>query len=165
MPRGSGWTPESIHCLGAIAYRVARQLLTQVIDYAHERKIQVWLGMGDCPSVAPNLGRKSQLGIPHAWAGFAIPPGDPAGLEIWNAAVKSMIETYPKADGYWVWLAEAYFHSEDPETKRIISEYEPNAHLIPTLEEIRQLGYDLPSYLRRAPTEKEIRESNIALIH
>jgi len=147
------------------AYRTARQFLKQVIELAHRRKIQIWLGMGDCPGVPPNLGRHSRTGEPHSWAGIAIPPGNPAGLEVWKAAIRSMIETYPEADGYWLWLAEVYFHSNDPETKEIISQYHEHYHLIPSLNQIQELGYDLPSYLRVLPKEHEIKESNIALIH
>jgi len=140
------------------AHRVARELLTQVIDYAHQRKIQVWLALGDCPTVPPNLGRHSQTGSRQQWGGFAIPPGDPAGLEIWTAAVKSTIETYPKADGYWVWLAELYFPSGDLETQKVLKRYEPYRRLIPTLEEIQKLGY-------AQPTTTEQIDSDIGLIH
>ena len=140
------------------AHRTARQLLKQIISYAHERKIQVWLGMGDCPGVPPNLGRRSPLRIPHRWAGFAIPPGDPAGLGIWRAALKSMIETYPEADGYWFWLAEGYFYSDDPETQKIIRQYDEYRKLIPSLDEIKKMGY-------YRPTTQEALESDIGLIH
>ena len=43
------------------AFRVARQWLTQAIDYAHQRKIKIWLGQGDCPTVPPNLAKHSRL--------------------------------------------------------------------------------------------------------
>ena len=126
----------------AEAHRAARQLLKQIIDYAHQRKIQVRLGMGDCPSVPPNLGRLTKYNLPNTLFGTIVSPGDPAGVEIWVAAVKSMIDTYPEADGYWVWLAECYFHFQDPGAKKIVTEYEDYRKLIPSLEELRKLGYD-----------------------
>ena len=33
-------------------------------------------------------------------------------MEIWTAMMNSMIETYPEADGYWLWLAEGYYDLE-----------------------------------------------------
>ncbi|MCI0625631.1 MAG: hypothetical protein L0387_28975, partial [Acidobacteria bacterium] len=144
-------TPEQAH-------RTARQLLTQVIDYAHLRKIQIWLGMGDCPGVPPNLGRHSLHGRSHSWTGIVIPPGDPAGLGVWTSAVKSMIQTYPKADGFWIWLAEGYFHSDDPQTREVIRSYDQYRDLIPSLEQIKQLGYNRPT------TQQQI-ESDVGLVH
>ena len=144
------------------AYRTARQLLTQVIDYAHERKIQVRLGMGDCPGAPPNLGRFAEYGETHVIFGSVIPPGDPAGLEIWEAAARSMIETYPEADGYWIWLAESYFHSEDRASREVVRRYDRYRRLIPRLNEIRELGYD--QYFRGMAEEKQI-ESDLGLLH
>ncbi|MCI0625641.1 MAG: hypothetical protein L0387_29025 [Acidobacteria bacterium] len=140
------------------AYRAARTLLKQVIDYAHGRKIQVWLGMGDCPSVPPNLGRFAKHRKRSPDVGTIISPGDPTAVEIWAAAAKSMIETYPEADGHWIWLAEDYYLSEDPETRRTISQYDNYRKLIPSLEEIRQLGYDRPT------TQAQI-DYDVGLIH
>jgi len=144
-------TPEEAH-------RTARQLLRQVIDYAHLRKIQIWLGMGDCPGVPPNLGAHTQHGQSHSWTGVVIPPGEPAGLGIWISAAESMIQTYPKADGFWIWLAEGYFHSDDPQTGEVIRSYDQYRELIPSPEQIKQLGYNRPT------TQQQI-ESDIGLVH
>ncbi|MCI0621816.1 MAG: hypothetical protein L0387_09120, partial [Acidobacteria bacterium] len=147
-------TPEEAH-------RVARQLLKQVIAYAHQRKIQVWLGAGDCPGTPPNLGRHAKYGQTTSF-GRIVSPGDPVGIEIWKAALRSMVETYSEADGFWVWLAEGYFHSEDPEAKKTISQYEEYKRLIPPLQELRKMGYD--QYFRGMSQEKQI-ESDIGLLH
>jgi hypothetical protein len=72
------------------AYRAAQQLLKQVIAYAHQRKIKVWLGMGDCPSVPPNLGRFAKYSKRSPDVGTIISPGDPLAVEIWVAAAKSI---------------------------------------------------------------------------
>ncbi len=114
--------------------------------------------MGDCPSVPPNLGCHSQHSESHSWAGLVIPPGEHAGLEIWTSAVNSMIRTYPKADGYWVWLAEGYFYSDDPQTREVIRRYDQYRELIPSVEQIKQLGYNRPT------TERQI-ESDVGLVH
>lgn len=110
------------------AYWVARQWLTEAIDYAHQRKIRVWLGKGDCPFVPPNLGRHSPLSKPDVAGlfGTAMPPGDPAGMEIWEAMLTSMIATYPKADGYWIWLAEVGATvTGDPASQKVLRQYDP----------------------------------------
>ena len=90
------------------AYRAARHLLKQVIAYAHQKKIQIRLGAGDCPIGPPNLGRLAKYNLPM-YHGTLVSPGDPAAVEIWTAILKSMIETYPEADGYWLWLSEGYY--------------------------------------------------------
>jgi hypothetical protein len=144
-------TPEEAH-------HAARHLLTEVIQHAHRRKIEVWLGMGDCPGVPPNLGRWVRHRRWEPTTGTMVSPGDPAGVEIWAAAVRSMIRTYPAADGHWVWLAEDYYHHKDSDSQKVIARYDRYRKLIPTVEQIRELGYD-------RPTRQEDLESDIGLMH
>jgi hypothetical protein len=148
-------TPEEAH-------RAARHLLSDVIDFAHERKIQVWLGNGDCPGVVPNLGRHAKYKQWSSAFGTVVSPGERLGADVWTAAISSMINTYPKADGYWLWLAEGYYHHQDPEAKRVIARYDKYRRLIPTLKQINELGYD--QYFRNMPEEKQI-ESDLGLLH
>ncbi len=109
------------------AFQAARQWLTQAIDYAHQRKIKIWLGAGDCPTVPPNLAKHSPLATGDFFNARFMPPGDSAGVEIWEAMVASMIETYPKADGYWIWLAEAGCPgANNPATQKVLRQYEVN---------------------------------------
>ena len=100
------------------AYRTAREFLREVIRYAHPRKVQVWLAMGEIPYVPPNLvpaPTAKRLGFGPFYCGIAIPHGDPAVLDIWEAAVRSMIESYPEADRYWVVTgSEAHIAADDP---------------------------------------------------
>ncbi len=155
--------PEFQHCnTQEEAYRTARQLLTRVIDYAHSRKIEVWLGKGDCPGVPPNLGRHARYAQPTGAFGRIISPADPLGMEIWTAMLDSMLRDYPRADGYWLWLAEMYFHTDDPEVKQIIARYEPYRQLIPSITEIRAMGYD--QYLE-GMDEQVAFESDVASVH
>ena len=92
----------------------------QAIDYAHQRKIQIWLGKGDCPYRAAKPGpstarfQAGQAGL----FGTAMPPATPPGWKSGRQCSTSMIETYPKADGYWIWLAEVgATATEDPESQ------------------------------------------------
>ena len=155
--------PEFEHChTQEDAYRTARALLTRVIAYAHERKIEVWLGKGDCPGVPANLGRHARSGQWNGLFGRVISPADPLGMEIWSAMLESMIRDYPEADGYWLWLAEVYFHNDDPDVQGIIAQYAPYRHLMPTLADIRAMGYD--QYLD-GMAESVAYESDVASLH
>ena len=67
----------------------------------------------------------------RSYARIAIPHGEPAMLDIWEAAVASMIETYPEADRYWVCTgSEAHIAASDPKTQEFIRDY---AHVRPLL--------------------------------
>jgi len=57
------------------AFAASQKMLSQMIDYAHQRKIQVRLGSGDCPGTPPNLGRFARNGhIGKYIDGILIPP-------------------------------------------------------------------------------------------
>jgi len=147
---------------GAEALRVARQLLHEMIAYAHERKIEMWLGAGDCPSVPPGLTEPNNL-TAHSFLNCPVlAPGDPAGVGIWQAMLDSMAETYPEADGYWVWLAELYFHSEDQATREVIAQYRHLRPLIPSKAEIMAMGYDV--YVEHLD-ETALYEGDLGLVH
>lgn len=116
------------------AFRTAREFLREVIRYAHQRKVQVWLALGEMTYVPPNLvpppARK--LGFGPFYCGVPIPHGDPAMLDIWEAAVSSTIEAYPEADRYWVATgSEAHIEADDPRTQALIREYQGVRDLIP----------------------------------
>ena len=102
------------------AFAVAIPFLREIIRYAHRRCVQVWLVSGELPFVAPNLAPQSAK-VDHGvapsesysyqrYCGVAVPTGDPAALDIWEAALCAVIETYPEADAYGVWAPE---HSPD----------------------------------------------------
>ncbi len=127
------------------AFATARDFLREIIRYAHSRKVQVWLIMGEIPRVPPNLVPPAKE-MPNGWTagdvhycGPALPVGHPALLDIWEAAVRTMIESYPEADGYGVWLSE---HSRDSSDKHLTDEYAAARRLIPSVEEILQGGWD-----------------------
>lgn len=107
------------------AHQVARKWLQEAIAYAHERKIKIWLGQGDCPQVVGNFKKFSPLATEAHWGFAAMPPGDSVGAEIWEAMFNSMIETYPAADGYWIWLAEVGVgNTNTPETQKVLRQYD-----------------------------------------
>ena len=89
------------------AFAVAIPFLREIIRYAHRRCVQVWLVFGELPFVSHNLAPQSAL-VDHGvapseshsyqrYCGVAVPTGDPAALDIWEAALCAVIETYPEA--------------------------------------------------------------------
>lgn len=114
------------------AYATAPGFLREVIRYAHSRKVQVWLAMGEMPFVPPNLIPPTAKKFGSFYCGTSIPHGEPAMLDIWEAAVRSMIETYPEADRYWVDTgAELHIAADDPQTQAMIGEYAKVRELLP----------------------------------
>ena len=123
------------------ACRTAREFLREVIRYAHTRKVQVWLTMGEIPFVPPSLVPPGSKRGRSFYCGVSLPPSDPATLDIWEAAVRSMIESYPKADRYWVVSGSELIGSgrpvhdipaNDPKIQALISDY---VHLRPLIPE------------------------------
>jgi hypothetical protein len=72
------------------------------------------------------------LGFGPFYCGIAIPHGEPAVLDIYEAAVRSMIETYPEADRYWVCTgSEAHIAASDRKTQAFIRDYASVRRLLP----------------------------------
>lgn len=120
------------------AYATAREFLKKIIRHAHQRKVQVWLAVGEMTYVPPNLvpPPEKRLGFDPFYCGVAVPHGDPAALDIYEAALLSMIENYPEADRYWVVTgSEAHISAEDPRTQEMIREYAHLRPLIPSKSE------------------------------
>jgi hypothetical protein len=88
------------------AFRVAKEFLTEIIRYAKTRKIKVWLCI-DPTTMPGNLARYARratnLQIPfHPILGTHICPADPVLHEINESRLKSLVETYPEAEGYFL---------------------------------------------------------------
>ncbi|NOX55668.1 MAG: hypothetical protein GXP27_14760 [Planctomycetes bacterium] len=122
------------------AFRTAREFLREVIRYAHTRKVKVWLNLGEIPFVPPNLAPPHSRRGRSFYCGVSLSPGDPAVLDIWEAALLSMIETYPEADRYWVVGGSELlgasrpvhaFPADDPQVQTLIRDYEHLRPLIP----------------------------------
>jgi hypothetical protein len=92
------------------AFQVAQTFLRDIVDYAKSRKIEVWLGI-DATSVAPNLAKytTTTTNLPYdPIFGTFICPDNPVSLELNEARLKSLFQTYPAADGFFMWLPEGY---------------------------------------------------------
>jgi hypothetical protein len=122
------------------AYRAAREFLREVIRYAHTRKVQVWLAMGELPYVPSNLVPPASKRGHSFYCGVALSPGDPAVLDIWEAAVQSMCDSYPEADRYWVVSGSELLGgtrpvhgiaASDPQIQALIRDYQPLRPLLP----------------------------------
>ena len=114
------------------AYRTARDFLREIIRHAHRRKIEVWLSLTEMPFVPPNLIPPGTKRFRSFYCGTAIPHGDPAMLDIWEAALASMIETYHEADRYWICTgSELPVPADDPGTHALIREYDHVRSLLP----------------------------------
>ena len=130
------------------AYRTARGFLRELIRYAHTRKVRVWLTMGEIPYVPANLVPSASKRGHSFYCGVALSPGDPAVLDIWEAAVRSMIENYPEADRYWVVSGSELLGgtrpvhgiaATDPQFQALVRDY---GHLLPLIPPKSQAAVD-----------------------
>ena len=147
------------------AHAAARQVLQQVITHAHARRIEVWLAAGDCPGTHPNLARHArEVSCWTTQCGLVVAPGDPVGLGAWEALMTALIDTYPEADRYVVGLAEWAMDASQPGTRAIIDRYAHLRALIPSVAQLRELGYDYadPPYNYR---DEALRDSELVLLH
>jgi len=122
------------------AHATARGFLLEIIRYAHSRKVQVWLTMGEIPYVPYNLAPPASKRGHDFYCGVALSPGEPAMLDIWEAALRSMIENYPEADRYWVLSGCELLGGTqpvhgiaagDPQIQALIRDYQPLRPLLP----------------------------------
>ncbi|MCL5005225.1 MAG: hypothetical protein M1404_01720 [Acidobacteria bacterium] len=92
------------------AFTTAEHYLHEVIRYAHSRKIKVWLDV-DATSVAPNLARYTTRTLTQPFNpifGTFICPDNPVSWQLNENRLKSLVKTYPDADGFFLYLPEAY---------------------------------------------------------
>ncbi len=94
------------------AFATAKAFLTEIIRYAKSRKINVWLCI-DPTTLPGNLARYARratnLEIPfHPILGAHMCPADPVLHEINESRLKSLVDTYPEAEGYFLYLPEMF---------------------------------------------------------
>ncbi|MGO8731378.1 MAG: alpha-glucuronidase family glycosyl hydrolase [Terriglobia bacterium] len=92
------------------AFEAAQKYLHEVIAYAASRKIKVWLDV-DATSVVPNLARYTTrtLTLPfHPIFGTFMCPDNPVSLELNENRLNSLVRTYSDAEGFFLYLPEAY---------------------------------------------------------
>ena len=91
-------------------FEAAEKYLHGTIAYAASRKIKVWLTI-DAAYVVPNLGRYTTrtVALPFypGWGTF-ICPDNPVSLELNENRLKSLVQTYSEAEGYFLALPEYY---------------------------------------------------------
>ena len=103
------------------AFQKAQDLLRAVIAYASQRQIKTWLAI-DPVSVPANLSRfaptrTGDLPFHDVLGGVYMCPGDPVAQEINANRMKSLLSTYPQAEGYFLWFPELYPVCEDSQSQ------------------------------------------------
>ncbi|MEW5979320.1 MAG: hypothetical protein AB1898_26295 [Acidobacteriota bacterium] len=94
------------------AFSIAKGFLTEIIHYANNKKIKVWLCV-DPTTLPGNLARfaerASNLMLPfHPILGTHMCPSAPELHEINENRLKALVSTYPDAEGYFLYMPEAY---------------------------------------------------------
>jgi hypothetical protein len=112
------------------AFAVAQNMLRQVIAYAKTKKIKTWLAI-DPVSLPANLARHARartgdLPFDPIMGGVYVCPVDPVADEINENRLKSLVSTYPGAEGYFLWFPELYPVCEDEKSKEYLLEQRPN---------------------------------------
>ena len=110
----------------AEAYRVAKHFLTEVIRHAKKRHIDVWLSV-DPTTLPQNLARYGRRAENWTWRadfilGTPMCPGDPVLHEINEDRLRALAETYPEAEGYFLFLPELYPKCSHPDDKAVLAE-------------------------------------------
>lgn len=111
------------------AFAVAQNMLRQVISYAKTRKIKTWLAI-DPVSLPANLARHARartgdLPFHPIMGGVYMCPVDPVVDEINENRLKSLVKTYPEAEGYFLWFPELFPVCEDDKSKEYLLQARP----------------------------------------
>jgi hypothetical protein len=93
-------------------FRVAQEFLREIIRYAKTRKIKVWLCV-DPTTLPGNLARfahrASNRPVPFdPILGTHMCPADPELHEMNENRLRALVETYPEAEGYFMYAPEMY---------------------------------------------------------
>jgi hypothetical protein len=99
----------------------ARDLVQRVIRYAKTRNVKVWIALESLNQFDTNMARhvrRPDYLLPYSPIyGAYICPTDPTVHEINEARFKSLIASYPEAEGFLFWINEQYYatchHPED----------------------------------------------------
>jgi len=142
------------------AKAVAKILMNRMIDYAHSRKVRLWLGISDLPCVPINFSRHRKHPMNATpWYGAQPSPSEEIVEETWRALLDRMLADYPAADGLWIWISEAHRKYRDAGYKRMAAEFRDKyGHLVKSFDEIKESG------MWRPTTEEEL-EADYAYLH
>lgn len=106
------------------AFRTAKTFLTEVIRYAKTKKIKVWLCV-DPTTLPGNLARfatrAANYEVPfHPILGTHMCPADPELHEMNENRLRALVETYPEAEGYFLYIPEMFPDCKDPLNRRVL---------------------------------------------
>ena len=115
-------------------FAASQRMLQRLIDHAAKRNIKVWLAIESLNALPPNLARFCRR--PHRERGtnplpFSrymatyVCPTDPTVHEINALRLKALVETYPQAEGYIMWLPELSPVCDHPEDRQLLRRAEP----------------------------------------
>jgi len=105
----------------------AEDLYRQIIRYAKRKKINTWLGI-DASVLPPNLARfgRREKPLPFDYVyGTNACPTDATTQQINEARVRALVETYPEAEGYFLFLSEGSPRYDHPEDRQLIESLHP----------------------------------------
>ena len=128
-------------------FRVAREFLTEIIRYAKTRKIHVWLCV-DPTTLPGNLARFAHRATNRPLPfdrilGTHMCPADPELQEMNEDRLRALVETYPEAEGYFMYAPEMFPDCPDDLNRRFLqgerAKYEA---VIPPWAEFYNNGYE-----------------------
>ena len=142
------------------AFRVSKDFLTEIIRYAKTRKIKVWLCV-DPTTLPGNLARFSTRAtnyqIPfHPILGTHMCPADPELHEMNENRLRALAETYPEAEGYFLYIPEMFPDCPDELNRQFLLAQRPN------YEGLTKLWQAYTGYERNP---KVVLDSNAGSIH
>ena len=106
-------------------FDAAAKYLQGLIAHAHRRNIEVWLGF-DPVMLPENLTKHAQnVRFNKHIFGGACGPNDPVLREINRARLASVFNTYPEADGYFLWFPEHCYTDKRPESLKLYQRERP----------------------------------------
>ena len=119
-------------------YATARDLLQRVIKYAKSRNIKVWVALESLDELAPNLARytrRPEAGRPYvAFHGAYVCPTDENLYKINEIRFKTLLQSYPEAEGFIFWMNEGYPMCHDAAEEELLrnerSKYDGMSDLI-----------------------------------
>jgi hypothetical protein len=129
------------------AFRVAREFLTEIIRYAKTRKIKVWLCV-DPTTLPGNLARfahrASNRPVPFdPILGAHMCPADPELHEMNENRLRALVESYPEAEGYFMYVPEMFPDCpDDLNRKFLLGERSKNESVLPPWADFYNNGYE-----------------------
>lgn len=128
-------------------FRVAWEFLTEIIRYAKTRKIKMWLCV-DPTTLPGNLARFAHrapnLQLPfHPILGTHMCPADPELHEMNENRLRALVETYPEAEGYFLYVPEMFPDCQDDLNRNfLLGERAKYESVIPPWADYYNNGYE-----------------------